>query len=95
MQSIVNKTAVRPVAGSRPARSATFVVRAEGSPINPSIRKSEEKVVDFLKVEDIKGKAVMCRCWKSATFPNCNGSHVAHNKATGDNVGPLIVEQAK
>lgn len=32
-----------------------------------------------------------CRCWKSDTFPLCDGAHVAHNKDTGDNVGPLIV----
>ena len=25
-------------------------------------------------------------------FPLCDGSHVEHNKKTGDNVGPLIVE---
>mmetsp|Transcript_41154 Transcript_41154/g.77114 ORF Transcript_41154/g.77114 Transcript_41154/m.77114 type:complete len:90 (-) Transcript_41154:201-470(-) len=41
--------------------------------------------------KEIDGKAVFCRCWKSATFPYCNGAHVAHNKATGDNVGPLII----
>lgn len=32
-----------------------------------------------------------CRCWKSETFPLCDGAHVAHNKETGDNVGPLIL----
>ncbi|GKB36990.1 hypothetical protein Tco_0881932 [Tanacetum coccineum] len=25
-------------------------------------------------------------CWISGTFPLCDGSHVKHNKATGDNV---------
>ena len=29
---------------------------------------------------------------QSKQFPMCDGAHVAHNKATGDNVGPLIVE---
>jgi len=33
----------------------------------------------------------MCRCWKSKTFPMCDGSHVKHNKDNDDNVGPLIV----
>ena len=28
-----------------------------------------------------------------AQFPMCDGAHVAHNKETGDNVGPLIVEK--
>lgn len=44
---------------------------------------------------EVDGKLVMCRCWKSATFPNCDGSHVKHNEATGDNVGPLIVAAKK
>lgn len=35
------------------------------------------------------------RCWKSGTFPLCDGSHVAHNKESGDNVGPLIVSGPK
>ena len=31
----------------------------------------------------------------SLQFPYCDGSHKKHNKDTGDNVGPLIVEQKK
>ena len=42
-----------------------------------------------------EGKKVYCRCWKSSTFPLCDGSHGKHNVATGDNVGPLIVSKAK
>lgn len=40
-------------------------------------------------------KKVYCRCWLSGTFPLCDASHVAHNKETGDNVGPLIVSVEK
>jgi len=36
-------------------------------------------------------KVVYCRCWLSETFPKCDGSHMKHNKAVGDNLGPLIV----
>lgn len=39
-------------------------------------------------------KKVYCRCWQSNTFPLCDGAHVAHNKVSGDNVGPLIVSVA-
>ena len=42
-----------------------------------------------------EGKRVYCRCWRSSTFPLCDGSHGKHNAATGDNVGPLIVSKAK
>ena len=35
----------------------------------------------------------VARCWRSGTFPLCDGSHVKHNKATGDNVGPLLVKK--
>ena len=65
---------------------------------------SAAQVVTMISVTDLledKGtvkalgvgkKAVMCRCWKSGTFPLCDASHVKHNKETGDNVGPLIID---
>uniref|UniRef100_A0A7S4C3I3 Iron-binding zinc finger CDGSH type domain-containing protein n=1 Tax=Chrysotila carterae TaxID=13221 RepID=A0A7S4C3I3_CHRCT len=62
--------------------------------INENIDKENPKVVNTLKASEIEGsKGVFCRCWKSGTFPLCNGAHVAHNKETGDNVGPLIISK--
>ncbi|OUZ99495.1 Iron sulfur-containing domain [Macleaya cordata] len=67
-------------------------VRAEA--INPEIRKSEEKVVDSVIVSELsKPLTAYCRCWRSGTFPLCDGGHVKHNKATGDNVGPLLLKK--
>nr|ABK20944.1 unknown [Picea sitchensis] len=71
-------------------------IRAEGTPatINPSIRKNEEKVVDNVPIAELsKPITPYCRCWRSQTFPLCDGSHVKHNKATGDNVGPLLLKK--
>ncbi|WRX17612.1 Iron-binding zinc finger [Theobroma cacao] len=79
---------------ARPKRSAAVVVRAEGQTINPEIRKTEEKVVDSVVVTELsKPLTAYCRCWRSGTFPLCDGSHVKHNKATGDNVGPLLLKK--
>ncbi|KAM7499569.1 hypothetical protein LguiA_023983 [Lonicera macranthoides] len=75
----------------RPRRMV--VVRAAEA-INPEIRKTEDKVVDSVVVTELsKPLTAYCRCWRSGTFPLCDGSHVKHNKATGDNVGPLLLKK--
>ncbi|KAG2483944.1 hypothetical protein HYH03_017193 [Edaphochlamys debaryana] len=83
------------VASVPTSRRVAVVVRASAGQINPSIRKSEEKVADIIKVANVpKPKAVFCRCWRAdaSKFPYCDGSHVKHNKETGDNVGPLVID---
>jgi CDGSH-type Zn-finger protein len=62
--------------------------------INKLIDLEADKVVTKLELKP-GSKAVMCRCWKSAKFPLCDGAHGAHNKATGDNVAPLIITVAE
>ncbi|XP_050387895.1 CDGSH iron-sulfur domain-containing protein NEET [Argentina anserina] len=75
-------------------KKTVAVVRAEVQPINPEIRKTEAKVVDSVVVTELaKPLTPYCRCWRSGTFPLCDGSHVKHNKATGDNVGPLLLKK--
>ncbi|KAJ3641365.1 hypothetical protein Zmor_027876 [Zophobas morio] len=61
--------------------------------VNQKILKDNPKVVDTIDIEDISEKAVFCRCWKTKNWPYCDGSHGAHNKETGDNVGPLVVKK--
>lgn len=70
--------------------------KAPGSgQINPGIKKDQPKVVDTVDVEDLGNKAVFCRCWRSKKFPYCDGAHAKHNECTGDNVGPLIIQDTK
>jgi CDGSH-type Zn-finger protein len=62
----------------------------------PSSKISSHKIVfQYLlsRTEGIDGKAVYCRCWKSAKFPYCDGAHNKYNKETGDNLGPLIISK--
>ncbi|XP_074600811.1 CDGSH iron sulfur domain 2 [Brevipalpus obovatus] len=66
---------------------------AKSSRVNNNIQKDNSKVVHTFDVEDLDNKSVFCRCWRSKKFPYCDGAHNKHNEATGDNVGPLIVQK--
>ncbi|CAM6084887.1 unnamed protein product [Calypogeia fissa] len=74
-------------------------VRAEATAetstvLNPGIKKEVDKVVDTVEVSGLsKPMTAYCRCWRSGTFPLCDGTHAKYNKATGDNVGPLLVKK--
>jgi CDGSH-type Zn-finger protein len=78
----------------RAQRVAVKSCEGKNHPINPSIRKDEAKVVDTADVSaQEKPQVAYCRCWRSGTFPLCDGSHMKHNEAEGDNVGPLLVKK--
>ena len=57
--------------------------------INKKVNKDEPKIVTKVDIEDVAEDKAYCRCWKSKTFPICDGSHNQHNTDNRDNVGPL------
>ena len=60
-------------------------------PDNPARR------VDMLDIDEIMAKVKqgqkvsLCRCYKSKSFPYCDGSHNSHNAETGDNIAPAVL----
>ena len=74
-------------------RSVVFSRRAfslSTSRINTQIDVDSPKVVHTISVSPGE-KVAICRCWKSAKFPLCDGAHNKHNKETNDNIAPCIV----
>jgi len=47
--------------------------------------------IDAIDRDHPKKRVAYCRCWKSETFPFCDGKHKYHNKDHEDKVGPLVV----
>jgi len=70
-----------------------YLKEPEDKPMNFDIRMDEPKVADIIDVEDLGENTSFCRCWKSKKWPFCDGSHNAHNKASGDNLGSLKVRR--
>lgn len=94
-ESMIPSRAGRPQRVSLAVRAeAPETSTASAAHINPSIRKDSDKVVDTVQANELsKPLTAYCRCWRSETFPLCNGAHVKHNKETGDNVGPLLLKK--
>lgn len=82
-----------PTYGFQTSRSPRQIVPLQAK-INSKVDLESAKVVNNEKL-CTGDKGVYCRCWKSETFPLCDGAHVAHNKENGDNVGPLILSVDK
>jgi CDGSH-type Zn-finger protein len=61
---------------------------------NKAIDMDSAKVVHSITLNPGE-KCVVCRCWQSAKFPLCDGTHAKHNKLTGDNLGPVVITVPK
>lgn len=65
-------TVSRPLA-TVSVRSRSVKVFASNA-INPDIKKDNPKVVDIADVsQQEKPQVAYCRCWRSKTFPLCDG----------------------
>ena len=38
------------------------------------------------------GKLALCRCWRSQTFPYCDGTHKEFNSESGECLGAAVIE---
>ena len=61
----------------------------------PSHSERQPKITHAFDMEDLGDTAVYCNCWRSKKFPLRDGAHTEHNKESGDNVGPLIIERTE
>uniref|UniRef100_A0A061S3A4 Mitochondrial cytochrome n=1 Tax=Tetraselmis sp. GSL018 TaxID=582737 RepID=A0A061S3A4_9CHLO len=75
------------------ARANNYGVKSNAPPENPTKRADMLDVEDMKKLVDEKGVVALCRCFRSSTFPLCDGSHNKHNEETGDNAGPLLLKR--
>ena len=77
--------------GQAMSRANNYAVESNMPPADP-VKRVDIMDVEALAAKVAEGPVALCRCYKSTTFPYCDGSHTAHNEATGDNVGPLVVK---
>jgi len=59
--------------------------------MNKTYKLDLNKVAETVDIESLGAKTAYCRCWQSKKMPFCDGSHAKHNKACGDNLGPVII----
>lgn len=90
------KAAMAEAAKARMPKANNYGVPSTMPPDNPNKRVDVVSPAELQKrleeAGNVKGVA-LCRCYKSSTFPYCDGAHTAHNKETGDNAGPLIIKK--
>ena len=79
--------------GDDPGGGDPYVPRRNlyGVPANAPAAKPTRRV-DVVDLEELAAAGAatsFCRCFASAAFPLCDGSHRRHNAERGDNAGPV------
>lgn len=72
-------------------RANNYGIESTVPPDNPSRRVDVVDFDDIVSKVKAGQKVSLCRCYKSRMFPYCDGSHIAHNEETGDNIAPVVV----
>lgn len=72
--------------------------RANNYGVCSNVRHGHSRRMDMLALQTVRelvakdGEVKLCRCYRSSTFPLCDGSHNAHNAESCDNAGPLVIK---
>jgi CDGSH-type Zn-finger protein len=70
-----------------------IVLFHKGKKSSSIVNKANLSKVTTISIEELTETKYLCRCWQSANYPYCDGSHKKYNEETGDSLGPLVLKK--